>query len=512
MNRPSGRRLAIAGVATALALGVAAGVPLLGWREPAAWAPLVLASTVALGELGVVHLPVRGQRWSLSCTDAVVVAVLVLAPGGWAVVALAAGVLVAQLARRQPILKLAYNVAQVAAAMLAAVPVTLLVRGHGQDMLAAVAGIAIFWVVNFALVTVAITLSGGGRGSGGVLSAAGLSVLHLAGNTSVGLLAGWLLERAPLGLPALLLPVGLLWWAYQQQTWRAAEAALLTELARNHGQGAGSSADACARAVLGALAPLLPGAQVEVVLLAADGPLRYRWESATESVAHSYAGAESLDDPIVLQALAGPGMVSGRAGPMGWCAVLLGPVVDPAGVLVASRALAAGRFNPSEHTLIRLVANQAQSWFVASGSVLARSVAENAVAAAGEAARALGDLGARTVPSLARLREAASRLARLTHLPAGGTGADVALIIEELRTVESAVASLLGAVALAAETDLRTPAAPSDEGSEGAARTTGPDGLLAGWSLGAQHPSSAGVAWATTGSISGVATSGGSSW
>ena len=68
---------------------------------------------------------------------------------------------------------------------------------------------------------------------------------------------------------------------------------------------------------------------------------------------------------------------------------------------------------------------------------------------AGEAARALSDLGAATAPALVVLRESADRLARLAE-SAGG----VDDIVEELHLVERAVASLLGAIALAAEPDL----------------------------------------------------------
>ena len=71
--------------------------------------------------------------------------------------------------------------------------------------------------------------------------------------------------------------------------------------------------------------------------------------------------------------------------------------------------------------------------------------------AAEDAARALGDLGADTTPSLGVLRESASRLARLADTEGA---ASVHEIVDELYAVERAVASLLGAIALAAETDI----------------------------------------------------------
>jgi hypothetical protein len=75
--------------------------------------------------------------------------------------------------------------------------------------------------------------------------------------------------------------------------------------------------------------------------------------------------------------------------------------------------------------------------------------AERQAEVAEGAARALGDLGAATAPSLLVLRESADRLARLAE-----NDGRVDDIIEELHMVERAVASLLGAVALAADPDL----------------------------------------------------------
>jgi hypothetical protein len=69
--------------------------------------------------------------------------------------------------------------------------------------------------------------------------------------------------------------------------------------------------------------------------------------------------------------------------------------------------------------------------------------------AAVTSAKNLGDVGAATAPALLVLRESADRLARLADSSGG-----VDDIVEELHLVERAVASLLGAIALAAEPEL----------------------------------------------------------
>ena len=45
-----------------------------------------------------------------------------------------------------------------------------------------------------------------------------LSAVHMAGNSSIGLLAAFLAGAAPLGLLGLLVPLALLWSTYDQQT------------------------------------------------------------------------------------------------------------------------------------------------------------------------------------------------------------------------------------------------------------------------------------------------------
>ncbi len=67
----------------------------------------------------------------------------------------------------------------------------------------------------------------------------------------------------------------------------------------------------------------------------------------------------------------------------------------------------------------------------------------------GAANRVLGDLGAEAVPALAVLRESANRLSRLASSYDGPD--QITEIVTELHAVERAVASLLGAIALASD-------------------------------------------------------------
>jgi hypothetical protein len=102
--------------------------------------------------------------------------------------------------------------------------------------------------------------------------------------------------------------------------------------------------------------------------------------------------------------------------------------------------------------LAEVLAQQAESWLSVAELAKSRDAARAQAEAAEDAARALGDLGAHTVPALVVLRESANRLARLAGNDSGP--AAVGEIVDELYAVERAVASLLGAIALAADPDL----------------------------------------------------------
>ena len=130
-----------------------------------------------------------------------------------------------------------------------------------------------------------------------------LSAIHSAGNSSIGLLAAWLAENAPLGLLALVVPMLLLWLSYDEQTARAAEARLFAELARLQERASGRSVDVSAQVVLTAAARLFGGADVEMVLMTADGAAHYVGDETGVSRRRVDPGV--LDSGWVIRALGG---------------------------------------------------------------------------------------------------------------------------------------------------------------------------------------------------------------
>lgn len=436
-----------------LLLAAAALGGLQGWGGPAWWAVPALALTVALCEVAVVHLQFGRQRWTFSLTETALAAVLVLSGGGWCVVAVALGMGIAQRVRHQPRVKLEYNVAQYA---LAAAVGVLTAGELGGGVAGGAAGLAAFWLVNALLVSLVVALTSTPGLRTLVLSGGALSAASTAGNSSIGLLAAFLLLEAPLGLLGLVVPVVLLWTSYDQHTRRSAEARLFAELARGQERAAGRSTDVSAQVVLTAAARLFGGADVEMVLLADEGPVRYAGDE--HGVPHRLrVDPDAFDEPWVLRALGAGGVSTGLEGERPYCAAVLGAAACPMAVLVARRPVGSAVFGRADVRLVQVLVGQAESWLSVADLSARHARATEQVAAADGAARALGDLGAATSPTLVLLRDSADRLARLAE-SAGG----VESIVEELHLVERAVASLLGAIALAAEPDLLIGAPAAD--------------------------------------------------
>lgn len=413
----------------------------LGFGHAAWWALPVLALAVAGSEVAVVHLAFGRQRWTFSLTEAALAAAMVLDPGGWMIIGAAVGITGALAVRRQSGIKLQYNVAQFAAGTALGAVVAHSIGGVAGG----VAGTGVFWLVNNLLIAYAVATMSGQRVFRLLWESAPFTAVHSSGTASLGILGAWLSVHAPIGLAALIVPLLLLWFSYDEQTSRSGEARLFAELARLQEQAAGRSVDISAQVVLTAAARLFGGADVEMVLVGPDGPLRYTGDET--GIDRRRVDPNAFDSPWVLRALGAGTLQTGHEEGRPYCSAVLGEVDSPLAVLIARRPVGAPGFGRREVNLAGVLVNQAESWL--SVAELAASHAE-ALEKAEDTARALGDLGAHTAPSLALLRESSARLARL----ATGGPEQVAQIVDELHAVERAVASLLGAIALAADPDV----------------------------------------------------------
>ena len=432
---------------------VALGTALVGvlaaaldsWGAPSWYALPLLVLGVAAAEIAVVSLQFGRQTWTFSLTESALGAAWVMGTGNWTPLAVLLGVLIAQTVLRRPTLKKVFNMSVFATG---AALGSLVAGAVGGGVPGAIAGMGVWFFVNFTLIAVAVAVTSNRPLLPMLVTSAPLSAVHMAGNSSIGLLAAFLALHAPLGLFGLVVPLALLWSSYDQQTRRSQEARLFAELAAGQERLTARTSDTSAQVIVSAAARLFGGADVEMLLLAADGPVRY---AGDESCAPQRlrVDAEVFDEPWVMRALGARGVAIGSESGRPWCSAVLGDPETPQAVLIARRPAGSAGYGRREVRLAEVLVVQADSWLSVSDlSDRARSDRARAEVV-GHAARALGDLGAATAPALTVLRESADRLARLAEADGG-----VDDMVEELHLVERAVASLLGAVALNADPDL----------------------------------------------------------
>lgn len=420
----------------------------LSWGSIRWWALPAMAAAVLLAESCNIKLQMGKHHWFVAFTEATLSAALLFVAGAWVVPAVLVGVVVAQRRTHKNRVKVVFNASQfgLAAALGAA---TALATGGG--VLGAAVGTGVFWLANYLAVALVIWLtSEGSRLSDIVDLSVAINFVNSAANASLGLLAAWLTLNAPLGLLALVVPCALIWVSSDQQTRQALETRLFSELADGQERVSGRSSDASARVVLTAAARLF-GADAEMLLMTGDGPVRYVGDD--RSVTRERVEQDAFGAPWVLRALGTHAVTTGlESDGRPFCTTVLGDTSTPLAVLVVRRPAGAQSFDRREQTMAGVLIRQASSWLSVAELTESRDEARELAEAATEAARALGDMGANTWPAMVSLRESASRLSRLATTPEGPD--PVGDIVGELHAAERAVASLLGAIALAAEPDL----------------------------------------------------------
>jgi hypothetical protein len=427
----------------------------VGWGSIHWWAFPAMVAAVTIAEMCTIKLQIGKQHWLVALTEAALSAAFVFAPGTWCVPATALGVVIAMAVRKPNLVKMEFNAAQFA---VAAAIGSLVSEAAGNNVFGAACGIGAFWLVQTLLVAMIIWLTGQGGRLRDIVDVSGLlSLVNAAGNASMGLLGAWLTLHAPFGLLALVVPCALLWVSYDQQTRQAFETRLFSELADGQERVSGRSSDGSARVVLTAAARLF-GGDSEMVLMTADGPVRYVGDD--RNVMRQRVEQDVFNEAWVLRALGSRAVTTGIDEGRPYCSAVLGDVQAPLAVLITRRPVGGESFDRREQTMAGVLIRQAASWMSVAELTESRDEALEIAEAAGEAARALGDMGANTWPAMVSLRESAARLGRLATMPEGPD--PVGDIVGELHAAERAVASLLGAIALAADPELAR-ALDSDE-------------------------------------------------
>src|SRR5674536_269696 len=287
---------------------------------------------------------------------------------------------------------------------------------------------AVFWLVRHLALALAVAVTANRRLLRLLTSRAGAGLLECAGSASVGLLAGWLDGNAPYGLLGLVVPLVALSTVQDNAVRRSTEARLFAELARGQQETSGRSVDSSVEAVVIAAARLLGGADIELLLIATDDPVRYLGNEYGVSE-RTRVPPSAFDAPWVLPALGAARVGSGCADDRPCCSVLIGGRDRPIAVLVARRPPGSAAFRRQDADTVILLADQAASWLTGLGQVGGDRAVSSAQS--GDAIdHRLGEPSDPVAAAPLALNTCAARLARLST--AAVAGERIADIVEEL--------------------------------------------------------------------------------
>ncbi|MGH2656171.1 MAG: putative bifunctional diguanylate cyclase/phosphodiesterase [Actinomycetota bacterium] len=219
-----------AAIAVAAVLLYAAGVRRLPTLAEANWLPLpILAGLFYLAELAVVHFRFRRDAHSFSLSEVPLVLGLFFA-APWALVPahLLGATVALTIHRRQPVIKLAFNLGQFALQSTLAVVVFRYVVALGDPLgpagwvAALLATQVTLWVAD-ALINAAIFLSGDRLPPQAMWEVLGLGVIATAMNTSLALIGVTILARSPASAWLALTPLIVLFVAYRAYSSKRAQ-------------------------------------------------------------------------------------------------------------------------------------------------------------------------------------------------------------------------------------------------------------------------------------------------
>lgn len=383
----------------------------------------LIALALGLATLLDVSLPVGRGTWQVHGLDAVGAALLYLCPGPglWVAAALASGgiIVVARLnsGRRWRSMEYAISSALLQTAVASTLTCWLLFVGV-TPVTAALAGIVVAALTRQSMAAGGVALTARRPFFGLLLPRLPAALVTAAGNGAVGLLDGWLIVHAPVGLAGLAVPGLLVASTYELQSRRSAEARLFAALATEQQRAAGRSLEQSVTVLMTVAARVLGGADVELLLSGPEGLVRYTGDESGVS-GRVRTDPSAFDAPWVRELLARGAVHIATDEGLPSCAFSVGNGRTPRAVIAARRPLGGSSFTRRDAVFARALARQATAWLTP----------EPEMASARD-------------PRLEVVREIARRILRSPE-PTADPGWSSALL-DEVHGLERAVAALLG--------------------------------------------------------------------
>ncbi len=334
------------------ALLPAGETPLVAW--------LLLVAAVVVAELRPVTVGRRTQHQNFTLIEGPVVVAIALSPGSLVVLAVAMGIVLAQLHRRIVLYKLAYNLAQFSTATACAALCATVVPGSGGVVL----GIAVFTFLNELLIRLVLWIATGARFGYVWQEGDVVRLLHVAAATSVGLLAATTWQHDPYLLPAFLGPIALVQWSQEQTNRRQVQGSIAQALAQQATSLYGRSSHESALLILRSARELVTCAEAEIILLGPDGALSMR-----DGGNRSQPDERRLDPQDLLQGWSGEVLDGVRAvSHERWAGVVIGRT-EPIALLGVWRGADQDVFREMDCHLLQQLADDVRHWLAADTGV-----------------------------------------------------------------------------------------------------------------------------------------------
>lgn len=383
----------------------------------------LIALVLGLATLLDVSLPLGRLHWQFRGLDAAGAALLYLCPGPalWIGTLLASAGLVvgARMTRGRRWRSMEYAISSALLQAGIASTLTCGLRYAGlPPIAAAVGGVLAAALTRHAMAAGGVALTARRPFLALLLPRLPGALLTAVGNGAVGLLDGWLLVNAPLGLAGLIVPGLLVASTYELQSRRSAEARLFAALATEQQRAAGRSLEQSVAVLMTVAARVLGGADVELLLSGPEGLVRYTGDESGVN-GRMRTDPSAFDAPWVRQLLAGGAVRIAPEDGQPSCAFSVGNGQTPRAVIAARRPPGGSAFTRRDAVFARALARQAASWLAPS----------------------LEPTSARD-PRLEVVREIARRILRSPE-PTADPGWSSSLL-DEVHGLERAVAALLG--------------------------------------------------------------------
>jgi hypothetical protein len=325
-----------------------------------------LALVLALASLLDISLPLGRTQWQVRGLDAAAAALLLLCPGPglWLATGMAAGLLLAASRATGGRRWRSLEYATVSALLQTAVAVTVtcaLTYGGLAPIPSAIVGVLFGTVTRHAMSAGGVALTARRPLLGLLLPRLPAELYTTGGNGAVGLLIGWLLVHAPLGIAGLAVPGLLVASAYELQARRSAEAKLFAALALEQQRASGRSLEQSVTVLMTVAARILGGADVELLLSGPEGLVRYVGDESGVS-GRARVDPTAFDAPWVRQLLGRASVHIGHDEGRPSCAFSVGTGGATRAVVVARRPLGGSSFTRADAVFARALARQAYPW------------------------------------------------------------------------------------------------------------------------------------------------------